>query len=264
MSTIFVDDISIVITDDGSTTTTVDLLAETAARIAADAAEAALRVAGDAAAIPLVQKGAPFGVATLDGGGLVPVSELPPLTLGATFFASSEAEMLASLAVPGDACIRTDLDPDGYFILRAAPPTVLSNWQQILSPGTVLSVDGRTGTVSLSDRYDPLGAKDRSPVRFGKAGTVAVAPGKAVEPVTNVETISSVWAYVKTPPSGLDMVLQLMKNGVAVVTLTILDGTQAVTVNTSVACAPGDVLTLDVVQVAPEGGWDLTVKVLFA
>lgn len=262
MSTIVISDVNetVVIEDAPDSSTSIgggsaDVAAETAARIAADALK-----------IPLTQKGSANGVATLDSAGLVAASELPPLTLtlGATFAANSEAEMLALPAVSGDACIRTDLDPDGFFVLVTLPPSSLSNWQQILSPGTVLSVDGRTGTVSLSDRYDSIGAYNRSPVRFGKAGTVAVVPGKSVEPVTDVETISSVMAYCATAPTGADMVLQLMKNGVAVVSLTIVDGTNGVTVNASVDCVPGDVLTLDVVQVGSTvAGWDLTVKVLF-
>lgn len=231
------------------------------------AAETAARIAADLTLVPLTQKGAPGGVAELDGSGLVPVDQLPPIAIsGQTFDVASEAAMLALAANPGDTAIRSDMDPDGFFVLRALPASTLANWFQLLSPGTVLSVDGRTGTVSLSDRYDPLGSYNLAPAVFSKAGTVAVATGKARYPITSARTLESVNAVVDTAPTDADLILNLLLNGVVIVTLTIADGTNAVTTSgLGAALDPGDYLTLDVVQVGDTiAGWDLTVTSEFA
>lgn len=117
-------------------------------------AEAAARVAADALLIPLTQKGAASGVATLDGGSKVPASQLPALAITEAFTVVSQAAMLALTAERGDVAIRTDLSKS--FILSADDPTVLANWKELLTPtDLVSSVDGRSGVVTLSDLYTP-------------------------------------------------------------------------------------------------------------
>lgn len=106
--------------------------------------------------VPLTQRGTANGVATLDGGGLIPGAQLPPLALGETFTVASQAAMLALVAQRGDMAIRTDLDPDGFFLLTSDSPGTLADWKQILAPGSVVSVDGRTGAVTLGDLYAPI------------------------------------------------------------------------------------------------------------
>lgn len=102
--------------------------------------------------IPAAQKGAAGGVATLDAGGLIPSTQLPPLAITDSFPVADEAAMLALAAQVGDIAIRAD--GAGSFILRAEPATVLANWSLLALPGgAVTSVDGRTGVVDLSDRY---------------------------------------------------------------------------------------------------------------
>lgn len=268
MSTLFVDDVSVIVAEDNQPggVTTVDLAAETAARIAADLLERAERIAADLLLIPLSQKGQPDGVATLDLAGLVPLTQLPPVSIsGQTFDVASEAEMLALNAQPGDSAIRSDLNPDGFFILRALPATDIANWFRLLSPGNVQSVDGRTGTVDLSDRYDPLGAFQHAPVYFSKAGTVAQAVGKARVPITEDTTISRVVATLDTAPSGADMVFNLLRNDTTIVTVIVPAGTNTASVDVvGFNCFEGDYLTLDVIRPAETlGGWDLTVKVMF-
>src|SRR5688500_6248257 len=59
-----------------------------------------------------------------------------------TLSADSEAAMLAlSSATVGDVCIRTDLDPDGVFVLTATPPATLANWTH-LNPLPELELGG--------------------------------------------------------------------------------------------------------------------------
>lgn len=81
--------------------------------------------------IPLSQKDAPNGVATLGSDSKVPTSQLPALAITDTFVVASQAAMLALTAQRGDVAIRTDFTPSRTFILAADPATTLSNWIQI-------------------------------------------------------------------------------------------------------------------------------------
>lgn len=98
------------------------------------------------AQVKRTEMGVANGVATLDSGGLIPVGQLPPLAITDTFVVASQAAMLALTAQVGDVAVRSDLNRS--FILRVADPTVLGNWQELLTPtDAVLSVFGRTGVV---------------------------------------------------------------------------------------------------------------------
>jgi hypothetical protein len=123
----------------------------------ADAARDAAKAYSDATFIPLAQRGAAAGVATLDGGGKVPTSQLPSLAITETFPVASQAAMLALTAQKGDVAVRTDQHRS--YILAVDDPTVLANWLWMETPtDLVLSVDGRVGVIDLSDRYDASGA----------------------------------------------------------------------------------------------------------
>ena len=98
------------------------------------------------------QKGATNGIASLDGSGLIPTSQLPALAISETSVVASQAAMLALTAQVGDVAVRTDVNKS--FILTASPASTLGNWQELLTPtDAVLSVDGNTGAVSLSGTY---------------------------------------------------------------------------------------------------------------
>ena len=98
------------------------------------------------------QKGAVSGIASLDGSGLIPTSQLPALAITETSVVVSQAAMLALTAQIGDVAVRTDVNKS--FILTASPASTLGNWQELLTPtDAVLSVDGNTGAISLSGTY---------------------------------------------------------------------------------------------------------------
>lgn len=99
-------------------------------------------VAGIAAA-----RGTADGIASLDSNGKLPTSQLPSLAITAVNVVSSQAAMLALSADQGDVAVRTD---NGKTYLLAGDPTVLSDWKEIVAAGAVTSVNGQTGTVSLS------------------------------------------------------------------------------------------------------------------
>lgn len=99
----------------------------------------------------------PGQIPVLDGNGKLVVTVLPATAISETNVVVSQAAMLALTAQIGDVAVRTDVNKS--YILRAEPATVLSNWQELLTPtDTILSVCGKTGVVVLD--ADDVGALD--------------------------------------------------------------------------------------------------------
>lgn len=120
-----------------------------AAATAAVAAEAAARSTADALLIPLTQKGAANGVATLDGSQLVPSAQIPAIAI-TDYLGSiaSQAAMLALSGQKGDWAVRTDLGTT--WVITGSDPTQLASWTQLSYPtAPVTSVNSQTGAVNL-------------------------------------------------------------------------------------------------------------------
>lgn len=79
--------------------------------------------------------------------GILPSSALPPLGVNETTVVADQAAMLALTAQRGDVAIR--LDNGLTYILSTDSPTTLADWKTITAAGAVVSVAGKTGTVSL-------------------------------------------------------------------------------------------------------------------
>jgi hypothetical protein len=129
--------------------------------------------------IPLTQKGAANGVASLGSDGKLTSSQIPDVTITDTFVVVSQAAMLALTAQTGDVAVRTDLNKT--FILTATPASTLGNWQELLTPtDSVLSVDGLTGAVSLSSTYATVAnAANKLPLAGGTmSGNIAMGTNK--------------------------------------------------------------------------------------
>lgn len=128
-----------------------------------------------------LQKGAVNGIATLDGSGKIPTSQLPALAITDTFVIASQAAMLALTAETGDVAVRTDLSKS--FILAGSDPSILANWQELLTPtDTVLSVNGQTGVVVLTTTNIAEGTNlyytdTRFDTRFATKTTTNLAEG---------------------------------------------------------------------------------------
>ncbi|PYF71474.1 beta strand repeat-containing protein [Pedobacter nutrimenti] len=108
------------------------------------------------------EKAANNGVATLDGTGKIPTSQIPAISFASVNVLSSEAAMLA-LSNPqvGSTVIRTDISKS--YVLAATPGTDISNWKEILTPGSgVQSVNGQTGSVTLTKTDVGLGNADNT------------------------------------------------------------------------------------------------------
>lgn len=88
--------------------------------------------------IPLSQKGANNGVATLGADGKIPNGQIPAIAITETYVVNSQATMLALAAEQGDVAVRTDLNKS--YILQDAPASTLANWVELLSP-TVSTTD---------------------------------------------------------------------------------------------------------------------------
>lgn len=94
------------------------------------------------------EKGANNGYAPLDSSGLLPTIHLPPLAVNEVFVVASEAAMLALTAQTGDMAIRTDTGKT--YVLSASPASTLANWKEVMATGQVVSVNGRTGVVTVT------------------------------------------------------------------------------------------------------------------
>lgn len=94
------------------------------------------------------EKGAAGGYAPLDASSLIPTVHLPPLAISEVFVVADEAEMLALAAQTGDMAIRTDVNKT--FVLSASPADELENWKEVMAAGQVVSVNGKTGVVTIT------------------------------------------------------------------------------------------------------------------
>ena len=95
--------------------------------------------------------GVASGVAGLDIGGKVPVSQLPALAITDVYTVSSQTDQLALLATTqeGDVAIRTD--ENRSYIRNAGVSGTMADWSLLLTPtDAVLSVFGRTGAVAAT------------------------------------------------------------------------------------------------------------------
>lgn len=104
----------------------------------------------DVPAIPVSQKAAANGVATLGADSKIPTAQLPSLVITDTFVVNSQAAMLALTAQRGDVAIRTDSTPNIAYILTADDPTTLGNWRALDPATTVTAVNGGTGAVTIT------------------------------------------------------------------------------------------------------------------
>jgi len=131
------------------------------------------------------------GYAGLGSDGKIFNNQLPALAITDTFVVSSQVSMLALIAEIGDIAVRTDLNKT--FILKGSNPSLLSDWQELLSPtDSVSSVFGRTGTVvPNSGDYNTSLVPDALNKRYvTDANLVTIANQSGVN--TGDETTSSI------------------------------------------------------------------------
>ena len=134
--------------------------------------------------VPIAQlpAGTASGVASLDNAGKLPVAQLPDLAvtefLGST---NSQAAMLALVGQRGDWTVRTDLGTT--WIVTAEPSNVIGSWTQLSYPtAPVTTVAGKAGAVTLvsADITDATAAATANMVaKRDASGRIAVAAPNA-------------------------------------------------------------------------------------
>lgn len=126
------------------------------------------------------QKGVANGLATLDAGSKIPLSQIPASVIVDTFVVASQAAMLAlSSAQQGDVAIRTDLSKT--FILTNNTPGTLANWQELLSPTDGVQSVAMTATGPLSVSGSPITNSGTLALTWGGSGANLVrADGSVV------------------------------------------------------------------------------------
>lgn len=84
---------------------------------------------------------------------------LPPQRLQQTYVVGSQGAMTAlSSAITGDLAVRTDQGKT-YILGGTGDYSILGNWVELLfAAAAVNSVDGRTGAVTLTDKYAGISA----------------------------------------------------------------------------------------------------------
>ncbi len=99
-------------------------------------------------------KGQNDGVASLDSFGKVPPEQLPSIAISDIYEASSEVTQLALVVQKGDICVRSDENKS--YVAINSDNAAITDWKLLKTPvDSILSVDGRTGAVNLSDKYEP-------------------------------------------------------------------------------------------------------------
>lgn len=140
----------------------------TAEKTRAEAGESAARAAAEGASIPLSQKGAASGVATLEASGRVPSSQLPPVEVAATVTVETEAEMIALTPTKTTFVIVSSLPKT--FIWKGTKTKTIADWEEFKFSTGVDEVNGLKGA-SITLTYSTVGAD--------KAGSATTAKGEA-------------------------------------------------------------------------------------
>lgn len=103
------------------------------------------------AGIPISEKGVADGVATLDAGGKVPVSQIPSAVGRNTFVVADQVARLLLSAVTGDVTVQTDIGET--FILQGTDPSVNGDWIEMLNEVNATEVSAgvfQTGAYSFA------------------------------------------------------------------------------------------------------------------
>ena len=142
-------------------------------------------------AVNTSQLGVANGVATLDAGGLIPTSQLPPLAISDVFTVANQTAMLALTAQRGDFAVRTDVNHT--FVLAAEPASTLANWVQLADgpSGTVTSVAATAPAAGFTIGGSPITSSGT--LTFTLADDLAAVEGLATTGIA-VRTGTSTWA----------------------------------------------------------------------
>lgn len=159
----------------------------------------------------LDNKGQPLGYAPLDSQGKINPQYLGSLTILDVFTPADLASMLALVAQPGDVAFR--LDTNETYMLIALPASTEANWKQLSNSVGVLSVNGLSGSVSISTDDVPEGAAkyytdervDDRVAALLQAGTnITLAYNDTLNTLTiNANDTSVNWSEIQSKPTTI-------------------------------------------------------------
>lgn len=137
-------------------------------------------------------------VPILDSSGKLDSSILPAIAISDTFVVASQSAMLSLTAEVGDIAIRTDLNKS--FILKAAGSSTLTNWQELLTPTSLVqSVAGKTGAVTLTSSDVGLGnVTNESKATMFSSPSFTGTPTAPTQSQSDNSTKLATTAYVKS------------------------------------------------------------------
>lgn len=128
--------------------------------------------------------------------GTLGTNQLPALAINDVFTAADQAAMLALTAQRGDIAIRTDNQKS--YILATDSPGTLADWKELTASGAVLSVAGKTGTVTLVKGDVGLGNVDNTSDLSKPISTLTQTALNAKENTIAAGTTAQVWRGDKT------------------------------------------------------------------
>jgi hypothetical protein len=184
----------------------------------------------------------------LNAQGKLDVSIIPNLAITDTYVVTSQAAMLAlSAAEQGDVAVRTDTGAS--FILATAPFSTLANWVLLATPsaGSVVSVNGQTGVVSLTK--SDVGLNNVDNLSRSQILTNSVLTGDATavtQTATDSSTKLATTAYVKSQQAIFLANSNLTGAPTAVTTLTSDNSTRVAT--TAYVKAQGYLIQTDTID----------------
>lgn len=168
--------------------------------------------------IPLTQKGAANGVATLGSDSKLSASQLPALSITDVYPVPGQTEMLALTAQRGDVAIWTN---GRTFMLSADTPSVLSAWIET-------SLSALQKASNLSDLPSPSTARTNLGVQAGLTTTAVktsayTTPGNEI--VLADTTIATFTVTLPTAPAnGTRVIVKLIASAGTVNALTVTVG----------------------------------------
>lgn len=120
--------------------------------------------------------GAPNGLATLDAGGLVPLSQLPSLTTIEVYEVSSEAAQLSLTAQSGDIAVRTD--ENRTYIHNGGVTGTMADWNEFLFPetSTFINLTDSPADYSAGIGYIPVINGTQNGLEFADPATIHPHP----------------------------------------------------------------------------------------
>ena len=239
---------------------------------------AAAAADGAGSAVPLAQKAAANGVASLDAGGLVPAAQLPATTAGGVTSVNTRTGVVVLAAADvglGSVNNTTDAAKPVSTAQAAADAAVQSaaatDATTKANAVTTTSIGAATAAALTAEAATARAAEVVTNV-FSYTGALIVVAGKSrvYNDSGRALTITATRASVGTAPTGAAVIVTIDKNGtsihattpanrptIAVSTFTAAGGTPDTT-----AWAAGEYLSVDIAQIGSTiAGADLTVQV---